>query len=159
MTRIAALVLAALFLAGSAQAQQPAPPDRFVDVPEDHWAYRAVENLRKRGVIVGYPDGRLRGKRTVTRYEAATGLNRFVAEADKAIQQKRTTAVPALRGTQGARGERGPQGPAGPPGERPREIDLFRELSDQIRAEITELRKRLDEVEKQAGETESKVKK
>ncbi len=159
MTRIATLLFTAVVLACAADAQQPAPPDRFVDVPPDHWAYGAVENLRQRGIIVGYPDARLRGKRTVTRYEAATGLSRFVAEADRAIQRKRSTAAPAPRGPQGPKGERGPQGPAGPPGEHPRDLDLFPELNTQFRAEVIELWKQLDAAEKKVGETERKVKK
>jgi hypothetical protein len=33
------------------------PPTRapFVDVPRDHWAYEAVEELRQRGILLGYP--------------------------------------------------------------------------------------------------------
>lgn len=35
-------------------ARGPISPP-FPDVPKDHWAYQAVETLRKAGVIVGYP--------------------------------------------------------------------------------------------------------
>ena len=35
------------------------PP--FPDVPKDHWAYQAVEALRKAGVIVGEADGKFHG--------------------------------------------------------------------------------------------------
>ncbi|HRF59337.1 MAG TPA: S-layer homology domain-containing protein [Fimbriimonadaceae bacterium] len=31
---------------------QPGP---FKDVPKDHWAASAVENLRREGILVGYP--------------------------------------------------------------------------------------------------------
>ena len=31
------------------------------DVPKDHWAYQAVETLRKAGVVIGEGDGRFRG--------------------------------------------------------------------------------------------------
>ncbi len=27
----------------------------FSDVPKDHWAYQSVENLRKAGIVLGYP--------------------------------------------------------------------------------------------------------
>lgn len=33
----------------------------FPDVPKDHWAYKAVEELREAGILVGYPDGKLQG--------------------------------------------------------------------------------------------------
>jgi hypothetical protein len=33
----------------------------FKDVPPDHWAYKAVDDLRKKGILRGYPDGRFRG--------------------------------------------------------------------------------------------------
>jgi hypothetical protein len=32
-----------------------APP--FADVPQNHWAYDAVETLRKSGMIIGYTNG------------------------------------------------------------------------------------------------------
>jgi hypothetical protein len=27
----------------------------FPDVPKDHWAYEAVANLKRQGILVGYP--------------------------------------------------------------------------------------------------------
>ena len=47
-------------LAASAQgetARDPAPirTTPFPDVPETHWAYDAVEQLRKLGILRGYP--------------------------------------------------------------------------------------------------------
>ena len=95
-------VILTIGLARTVNAQQPTPPDRFVDVPTDHWAYQAVENLRKEGIVVGYPDARLRGKRTVTRYEAAVGLDRFYRQVTSRIPQRRSTGIS------------GPRGPAGP---------------------------------------------
>ena len=58
--RYAALALAlALTGAGAALAQTPDPaPVRttpFPDVPRDHWAFDAVESLRQKGIIRGYP--------------------------------------------------------------------------------------------------------
>ena len=32
-------------------------PGGFRDVPPDHWAARAVETLRREGIVKGYPDG------------------------------------------------------------------------------------------------------
>jgi len=33
----------------------------FTDVPEDHWAAKAILELRSKGLIVGYPDERFKG--------------------------------------------------------------------------------------------------
>ncbi len=41
------------------------------DVPQNHWAYDAVELLIKEGIIKGYPDGTFRGNQNLTRYELA----------------------------------------------------------------------------------------
>lgn len=48
--------------------------DQFPDVPENHWAYEALENLKKEGCLVGYPDGLYRGGRPASRYEMAVAL-------------------------------------------------------------------------------------
>lgn len=49
--------------------------DNFPDAPENHWAYEALLNLKKEGILVGYPDGLFRGSRLATRYEMAAALN------------------------------------------------------------------------------------
>ncbi len=36
-------------------AGQPAGNRPFSDVPPDHWAATAVETLRRKGIVVGYP--------------------------------------------------------------------------------------------------------
>ena len=43
----------------------------FPDVPENHWAYEAVEMMAKTGLVQGYPDGEFKGDRNMTRYEFA----------------------------------------------------------------------------------------
>ena len=43
----------------------------FSDVPADHWAYDAVAQLAKDGVIEGYGDSTYRGEQSITRYEMA----------------------------------------------------------------------------------------
>lgn len=63
------LVLTAGFV-GSALAQ-----DQFPDVPENHWAYEALANMKKNGLLVGYPDGLFRGPRPATRYEMAVAIH------------------------------------------------------------------------------------
>jgi len=55
----------------------PAFGQAFTDVPADHWAYDAANQLQKDGVLIGYPDGTFQGKRTITRYEFATAIARM----------------------------------------------------------------------------------
>ena len=43
----------------------------FADVPQNHWAYAAVQDLANRGLVNGYEDGLFKGDRTLTRYEFA----------------------------------------------------------------------------------------
>ena len=55
----------------------------YDDVPTGHWAYDAVQQLAQEGYIKGYPDGKFKGARPMTRYEVAA----LVARADTAIRQ------------------------------------------------------------------------
>src|SRR5665213_558701 len=48
------------------------------DVPLNSWAYDAVNQLAKDGIIKGYPDGKYKGQRPMTRYEAAVLAYRAV---------------------------------------------------------------------------------
>src|SRR5438045_2078564 len=59
------------------------------DVPKEHWAYPAVEDLASKGLIKGYPpSGSFFGKRTVTRYEMATIIQRVLARVDELLAKK-----------------------------------------------------------------------
>lgn len=51
--------------------------DNFPDVPTDppHWAMEALANLKRDGILVGYPDGLFRGGRPASRYEMAVAIN------------------------------------------------------------------------------------
>lgn len=59
---------AAMFVPAMAQ-------DNFPNVPENHWAYEALENMKREGILVGYLDGLYRGSREATRYEMAVAIN------------------------------------------------------------------------------------
>lgn len=52
-----------------------AQSDNFPDVPDNHWAYDALKNMKAAGVLVGYPDGLFRGSRPASRYELAVAIN------------------------------------------------------------------------------------
>ena len=53
----------------------------FPDVPANHWAYEAVNDMAKRGLIIGYEDGQFKGDRTMTRYEFAMIVERAIQKA------------------------------------------------------------------------------
>ena len=50
----------------------------FLDVPNNHWAYAAVSDLSRRGLVEGYPDGTFGGDRMLTRYEFAQIVYRAI---------------------------------------------------------------------------------
>ncbi len=52
-------------------AQQRGAP---ADVPPNHWAFKAVDDLFRAGILQGYPDGTFKGDRPVSRYELASVL-------------------------------------------------------------------------------------
>lgn len=65
----------------------------FSDVPADHWAYDAVSQLAKDGVIEGYGDGSFNGNKNITRYEMAQMIAKAMAKQnvganDKAVIDK-----------------------------------------------------------------------
>jgi hypothetical protein len=70
---VIAIAIAALCYA----AGERAASGRFSDVPDDHWAASAVNQLADEGVLTGYPDSCFKGDRFVTRYELAVALARF----------------------------------------------------------------------------------
>ncbi|MCX6367460.1 MAG: S-layer homology domain-containing protein [Armatimonadetes bacterium] len=55
----------------------------FKDVPNDHWAYQAIDKLAQLKIILGDPDGLYHGKRTLTRYEMAVMLARMLDILDQ----------------------------------------------------------------------------
>lgn len=57
--RIFLVSLGLLALAGPVLATDTAPrrTTPFPDVPRNHWAFSAVEELRERGIVRGYPPG------------------------------------------------------------------------------------------------------
>lgn len=52
----------------------------FPDVAANHWAYEAVSDLSRRGLIEGYPDGTFGGDRLLTRYEFAQIVYRAIQD-------------------------------------------------------------------------------
>src|SRR5439155_723512 len=106
----------------------------FVDAEKDHWAFEAMDNLQKKGILVGYPDGHFRGKRTMTRNEFAVALDRALKNLPA-----NPAGPPGAMGPAGAAGERGPAGEMGPAGMRPKELDDIRRLVGEFRNELASL--------------------
>jgi len=61
----------------------PVLADPFSDVPQDHWAYDAVQMLEEKGLVEGYPDGLFKGDRAMTRYEMAMVVARVIAKLEQ----------------------------------------------------------------------------
>ena len=62
------------------------------DVPPGHWAYDAIAQLVKDGLIKGYPDGTFKGNRPMTRYEAAVLTYRAVEQIEAQIAAGRAAS-------------------------------------------------------------------
>jgi len=59
-----------------ATEEQVTSINQFSDVQPTEWAYQALSNLIERyGCVAGYPDGTFRGKKALSRWEAAALLN------------------------------------------------------------------------------------
>jgi murein DD-endopeptidase MepM/ murein hydrolase activator NlpD len=49
---------------------------KFKDVPDTHWAAKAIDELSEKGIIKGYEDGTFKPERPVTRAEVAVMISR-----------------------------------------------------------------------------------
>ena len=82
---------------GAPQAEAQAAP--FLDTPTNHWAYESVQDLAKKGIVIGYPDGTFGGKRPMTRYEFAVALDRALRTVADMVAAQQPGAAPAPAGT------------------------------------------------------------
>ena len=83
-----------LFVAVAGLALAAAP--NFKDVPENHWAKEAVENLAARGIVEGFPDGTFRGNDYVTRYQIAMLVYRLLEAAPLEAKEVTDSAPPEV---------------------------------------------------------------
>ena len=86
------LLAAGMTIAAPSTSAQAAP---FLDTPTNHWAYEAVQNLAKKGIIIGYPDGTYGGKRPMTRYEFAVAIDRLLRTMADMTSQNPPPGTPA----------------------------------------------------------------
>jgi len=92
----------------------------FSDVPANHWAYQYIQSLAADGIIDGYPDGKFKGDRPLTRYEMAVVVARVIAK----LQEN--------------------QGPKGPSKE---DLDKLQKLIDALKDELDALGVRVTNLE------------
>lgn len=161
MRKVLSFLGASLVLALVVPAAAQVAPDQFKDVDTGHWAYEAMESLRSKGIVVGYPDGYFRGRRTLTRYEFAVALERALK------------TISSEKGEKGDKGDAGEAGPAGEPGEKgekgdagitPEELANLQKLAKEFRDELGSLgtnvnaiNAKLDRMAKDLAELKEKV--
>lgn len=83
------LILVAVLAAVVAPAQQGAPSD----VPRNHWAFPAVDELFRAGILQGYPSGSFYGSRPATRFE----LSSMLAAVNASLSVLQAPAVPPFQ--------------------------------------------------------------
>ena len=68
----------------------------FPDVASNHWAYEAVSDLSRRGLVEGYTDGTFGGDRLLTRYEFAEIVYRALQNGVQVDEQLVTEFSPEM---------------------------------------------------------------
>ena len=68
----------------------------FPDVASNHWAYEAVSDLSRRGLVEGYPDGTFGGDRLLTCYEFAEIVYRALQNGVQVDEQLVTEFSPEM---------------------------------------------------------------
>ena len=68
----------------------------FPDVASNHWAYEAVSDLSRRGLVEGYLDGTFGGDRLLTRYEFAEIVYRALQNGVQVDEQLVTEFSPEM---------------------------------------------------------------
>jgi hypothetical protein len=135
-----AVAVGAVFagMAGSSQAQSKLP-----DVPPTHWAYQAVQDLANAGLVLGYPDGRFLGSRTLTRYEMATIVKRIVDN----LAERMSKAQPAAPAPT----------PPPPAGVTPEQLAEVRKLVEEYKAELTVIGTNLKDLQTRLSEFDQQL--
>jgi hypothetical protein len=146
-----------LACAAAAQTQDSRP---FEDVKPDNWAYQAVTDLQMKGLIAGYPEGYFNGQRTLTRYEFAVALKRYLdsVPGDSAPDK----AMPGSMTLKGATASAMPSGPSLVAVE---ELDALKRLAIDFKNELISLgmnskavQAKLDRIERASSAASSSLK-
>ncbi|MFM6200627.1 MAG: iron uptake porin, partial [Dolichospermum sp.] len=105
---------------------------QFSDVQPTDWAFQALQSLVERyGCIAGYPNGKFRGNRSLSRYEFAAGLNSCLDRVNELI----ATATADLVTKQ--------------------DLATLQRLQEEFSAELATLRGRVDALEGRTAELEA----
>jgi hypothetical protein len=142
---------AVVTLARPAFAQGP-----FSDVPADHWAKDAVNELAARGLVTGYPDGTFGGKRVLNRYEFAVVNQRILQQLQHIRPLAAPTAAPSAsqdRVTREQLEERLRNLATREQVDRLRsDVDQLSRLMDQLRETMAVLRVEVDQLKREVGD-------
>ena len=128
-------------LVGTAMAQT-------TDVPKDHWAYNAVQELVSKGYVTSYPDGTFMGNRTLTRYEFATVVKRILDNIDGRLESQPTQTAPAAAST--------PETTPAASGMSSEDAAQISKLVAEFKVELTVIGTRMDKVEAEMADIKSR---
>lgn len=148
MRKYLAIVLLLMCCMTSVYAQVPG------DVPTDHWAYEAINELSGRGYLLGYPDGLFHGERSMTRYELATVVKRILDGVNSRIDAvERVKSVPTTTTTPVT-----PPVTANTPEVTKRDLETVSKLVNEFKAELAVIGTRLDNIDETLAEIQSAMK-
>ncbi|MGM0470922.1 MAG: porin [Bacillota bacterium] len=93
MKKVSIVLAIVMFFALSA----PVMASPFKDVPADHWAYDAIQEVSKAGIVTGYEDNTFKGDKKLTRYEMAVIAARISSQVeDQEVSDEVRETVKAL---------------------------------------------------------------
>ena len=119
-------------LEGARSSGQVTSVSQLSDVQPTDWAFQALQSLVERyGCIAGYPDGTYKGRRAMSRYEFAAGLNACLDRISELIAA--ATADLATK----------------------EDLATLQKLQDEFAAELATLRGRVDALEARTAELEA----
>ena len=133
----------------------------FADVPTDHWAYDAVNELQMKGIVIGYPDGTFGGKRAMTRYEFAMAISRMIPLIESGLSDKITAMEGRIKALEGqkAPAPAPPPAPAAVPKPEVTAADLAKvqKLVDEFKDELASLGVDVDALRKDVAALNERV--
>ncbi|MBX9258452.1 carbohydrate porin [Desmonostoc muscorum CCALA 125] len=105
---------------------------QFLDVQPTDWAFQALRSLVEQyGVISGYPDGTYRGNQAISRYEFAAGLNTVLEQINRLVAEGKANIIS------------------------PDDLVVLQRLQAEFTAELTSLRKQVNQLETRSSSLEA----
>jgi hypothetical protein len=120
------------------------------DVPPGHWAYQAIEDLANKGLILGYPDGRFLGNRSLTRYEMAALTQRLLRKIEEDMDARDQALSTKIAESQANANPPAEANPA--PSVTPEELDEVRKLTDEFKVELSVMGTDMEKVKSEIAE-------